>query len=228
MKTILVVDHDNTVIHAITEVLSHLYHLRIAKDTNEAHEIFKEELIDVALIGNSTSNVDSLKLVGEFRDLSDLPIIVLANPEETRQTLRMIIEGANDYITKPIDMTLLITRIEGLLIAERKQEYPRILRFKNLRFDVGGLSVEIDGKPIDLSKKEIEILQILLKNPTITISKEKSYEEVWGGSQPVDENTVNVHISSIRKKIREVEPLDEYIQTVWGVGVKLAQPSRSY
>lgn len=158
----------------------------------------------------------------KIREFSDIPVIVVSAKSETSSKIDLIRMGADDYITKPFDLDELLVRVEAVLRRydreSDKQSVSRILTFKNLTIDV---TAEVCGKALSLTSKEFAILELMLGNPTKLWSKANIFQSVWGEDYLSDDNTVKVHMSNIRSKLKSLDSGSEYIETVWGMGYRL-------
>ena len=130
--------------------------------------------------------------------------------------------GANDYITKPFDNSELLARIEVQLRNNANSGQIHIT-FKDIVLDNERYDGFINNQPLQLSKREFDILALLMRNPKKVFTKNNLYESVWRDEFLGDDNTINVHISKIRAKIAKIKPDEEYIQTVWGIGFKMQE-----
>jgi len=174
-------------------------------------------LLDLMLPGRTGEQV-----LEEIRKTLAVPVIVLTARTDKETTVKLLRLGADDYLAKPFDNNELLARIDVLLrrSSPQKPEATQI-RFKDLTLDLDGYDAVIDEKRAGLSKRELEILRLMMTNPKKVFSKNNLYESVWGGEFLGDDNTVNVHISKLRAKLNAISPGTEYIQTVWGIGFKL-------
>lgn len=161
----------------------------------------------------------------KIREFSDIPVIVVSAKSETSSKIDLIRMGADDYITKPFDLDELLVRVEAVLRRydreSDKQSVSRILTFKNLTIDVTAGTAEVCGKALSLTSKEFAILELMLGNPTKLWSKSNIFQSVWGEDYLSDDNTVKVHMSNIRSKLKSLDSGSEYIETVWGMGYRL-------
>ena len=154
-----------------------------------------------------------------------IPIIVLSAKVGLKDRVNVLNLGADDYITKPFEAEEVIARVNAVLRRTNKKRaetrgQKETYTYKKLKLSVDSRKVLVDENEIFLTAHEFDILYLLIKNPQKVYSREALYEEVWQGGYYGEDNTVNVHISNIRKKISEVTPSD-YIKTVWGIGFKL-------
>lgn len=150
------------------------------------------------------------------------PVIAVSAMTATPTKVELLQMGAEDYITKPFDNDELIARIQVQLRRQEGAE-AAALRQGSLRLDPESLTVTAAGQPVSLTKRELMILRLLLENPHKVFTRANIYESVWGEDFFGDDSTVNVHISNLRTKLGRANPGSEYIQTVWGIGFKLAE-----
>ena len=178
---------------------------------------FSLMLLDLMLPGKTGEDV-----LQEARAISSIPIIVLTAKTDKETTVKLLRLGADDYLAKPFNNDELLARIDVQL---RRSSSPAndTLCFKDIVLDLTGYDANIDGKKIGLSKKEFEVLRLMMSHPQKVFSKNNLYESVWGGDFLGDDNTINVHISNLRTKLGAVQPNQEYIQTVWGIGYKMKE-----
>ena len=157
-----------------------------------------------------------------------MPIIVVSAKSSLEDKVNLLNIGADDYITKPFQCEEIIARVNSQLrryksnSLQEKDNYKEvsIYKFKDLILNEEAREVKVKDKLLALTTHEFEILSILVKNPDKVFSREMLYSEVWKNGYYGEDNSVNVHISNIRKKIKEVIE-EEYIKTVWGIGFKM-------
>ena len=149
-----------------------------------------------------------------------IPVIVLTARGDKETTVRILRMGADDYLTKPFDNNELLARVEVQLRRTASSQY---LHYRDLTLDIDGYDVLVSGQRAGLSKREFEIIQLLMSRPSKVFTKNNLYETVWGGAFLGDDNTVNVHISKLRAKLAALASEEEYIQTVWGIGFKMKE-----
>jgi len=176
-------------------------------------------LLDLMLPGKTGEEV-----LAEIRTTSSIPIIVLTARADKETTIKLLQLGADDYMAKPFDNNELLARIDVQLRRTAPvQADTEQINYKGLTLDMDGYDAFIDGKKAGLSKREFEILCLMMRHPQKVFTKNNLYESVWGGEFLGDDNTINVHISKLRGKLHSISPAEEYIQTVWGIGFKMKE-----
>lgn len=163
-----------------------------------------------------------------IREESQIPVIMLTALSDKKLISQYLLDGANDYIVKPFDLDEVFARVTVQLRQsaekqpieiEKTENLPQNL--KNIQFDAESFEIKNSQETIRLAKKECLILQTLLKHPKKIFTKEELYELVWEDSYLPGDNTLNTHLSNLRKKLNQLDPNQEYIETIWGVGVRL-------
>ena len=180
---------------------------------------FSLVILDLMLPGKTGEQV-----LTDIRKVSDVPVIVLTARVDKETTVALLHMGADDYLTKPFDNNELLARIKVQLrrVEGRGEEVPAAdLSYKGILLDVNSFDAVVGEKRAGLSKREFEILHLLMSFPQKVFSKNNLYESVWGGEFLGDDNTINVHISHLRSKLAVLQPGEELIQTVWGIGYKI-------
>lgn len=175
-------------------------------------------LLDLMLPGKTGGQV-----LEEVRKSSAVPVIVLTARTDKETTVELLRMGADDYIAKPFDNNELLARIDARLRRVAGNDSKNQLCFKDITLDLDGYDAVINGQKAGLSKRELEILRLLMEQPKKVFTKNNLYESVWGGEFFGDDNTVNVHISKLRSKLGALSPDTEYVRTVWGIGFKMAE-----
>lgn len=159
------------------------------------------------------------ELLRELRKKKSTPVIVLSAKNQVYNRIELLRLGADDYITKPFDIDEVVLRVEAVLRRMGKEKSTE-LTFRNLTLTLESKRVFVCGQEIICTAMEYGILELMLKNPDKIFSKRNLFESVTGENYVKDENTMNVHISNLRKKIRKVDD-SEYIETVYGMGYRL-------
>lgn len=184
--------------------------LRIEKET------YQMVILDLMLPG-----MDGQQVLKNIREKSNVPLIVLSAKDELDTKVDLLMSGASDYMTKPFELKELEARVlVQLRNAAGKNEV--FLEYRDLRIDREGKKVILCGKPLSLTAQEYRILELLLKHPQKVFTKNEIYEYAWEEYYMGEDKTINVHISNIRQKMKKITQ-EEYIETVWGMGFKLAE-----
>lgn len=180
-------------------------------------------ILDLMLPGMSGEEL-LLYLRSELK--SEIPVLILSARSSLSDKVSLLTGGADDYMTKPFEPEELLARVFAAL--RRSQKTPRpgerapSVSFKNLCLYPEARKVTVKGRELELTPHEYDILSILLQAPDKVFSRETLYEQVWNGGYYGEDNTVNVHVSNLRKKLSAQDPDQEYIKTVWGIGFKMA------
>lgn len=188
-----------------------------AEDGKKGLEIFNEqENIDLVILDVMLPEYDGWTVCREIRKNSQVPIIMLTARGEESDELFGFDLGTDEYVTKPFSPKILVARVNALLRRSEKSEQP-IQSFEGLEIDAAGHHVSIDGKPIELSPKEYELLIYLVENEAKALEREQILNGVWGYDYFGDLRTVDTHIQRLRLKLCDKSQL---IQTVRGVGYR--------
>ncbi len=224
MKKILAAEDDKEINRLICDYLSMQgYEMLSAENGLDAVRIVREEsglsLLILDLMLPYQSGDMALQKIREF---SDIPVIVVSAKSETHTKIDLIRMGADDYITKPFDLDELLVRVEAVLRRTgTARAEDKTLVYKELSLDTAAGTASVCGKTMVLTGKEFAILALMLKNPGKLWSKANLFESVWGEDYLSDDNTIKVHMSNIRSKLKKLDPDNEYIETVWGMGYRL-------
>lgn len=204
------------------------YEIVCAVDGQEACTLFDRMQFDLILLDLMIPKISGMDVMQHIRKSSVVPVIIIsAKDTETDKILGLSL-GADDYITKPFSVVEVAARIKANL--RRRNQYDRehvfakeVLSAGELEINLSDYTVQKNGKQIELTAKEFEILKLLMQNPKKVYTKEQLYSLVWKDAYFGDENAVNVHISRLRNKIEEDTRKPRYIITVWGIGYKLGE-----
>ena len=221
MKTILIVE-DNTDIHNyIKEVLEkEKYKVVDSYSGTEALMVLEREKVDLILLDLMLPGLNGEDII---KKVKEIPIIVLSAKISPEDKVNALLSGANDYLTKPFSTEELLARIQVQfrMDKDKKENHKnKILAYKQMVLNQEDYTVCIGESPIYLTKTEYAIMKQLLLNQKQVVIKSKLLECISQDTLDCDENSLKVHISNIRKKIRQVTE-EEYIESVWGIGFKL-------
>lgn len=227
MAKILVVEDNNEINQMLVELLSESYHVTGAYSGTEGLLLFRQESPDLILLDIMLPGKNGDQVLSEIRKVSQVPVIMLTALGEKRLVSEYLLNGANDYITKPFDDDELFARVMVQLRHSRRDSKTDGLRsVKNLMVDMSNFEISRNGESVRLGKKEFEILTYLLEHPNQIFTKEQLYETIWKESYLPGDNSLNTQLSNLRKKIAVLDPKEEYIETIWGLGVRLAGAKR--
>ena len=179
---------------------------------------------ELVILDMGLPDLDGTELLKMIRAVSAVPIIVATARNEDRDVIRTLDAGADDYLVKPFSVDQLEARVRAVLRRTGTEGRPGPLMVGDLLIDVAAREARLDGEPLDLSPKEFDVLRFLAERRDEVVSKRELLAEVWRQPYGGSEKTVDVHISWLRKKLGESAAESRYLQTVFGVGVKLVAP----
>jgi DNA-binding response OmpR family regulator len=194
------------------------YTVAEAADGEEALSVFFDQK-DIALIilDVMMPKMDGYEVCEEIRKVSKVPIIMLTARSDERDELRGFDLGIDEYVTKPFSPKLLVARVEAILRRSGADKAEDTLELGGIRVDKSAHEVTIDGKSIELSFKEFELLTYFMENNGIALSREKILNNVWNYDYYGDARTIDTHVKKLRSKLGEKGDL---IRTIWGMGYK--------
>lgn len=223
-KRILVVDDEKLIVKGIKFSLEQEgYVVDCAYDGEEALNKTKEISYDMVLLDLMLPKMDGMEVCRQMREYSDVPVIMLTAKGDDMDKILGFENGADDYITKPFNILEVKARIKA--IFRRNQDPSKGAERKNtavvisgLKMDSEGRSVCVEGKEMNLTVKEFDLLELLIKNSGKVYSRESLLNLVWGYEYPGDVRTVDVHVRRLREKIEPNPSEPKYVHTKWGVG----------
>ncbi|MDD6441640.1 MAG: response regulator transcription factor [bacterium] len=216
---ILVVDDESRMRKLVKDFLGREgFQVIEAGDGQEAIELFYENK-DIALIilDVMMPRMDGWQTCREIRKDSKVPIIMLTARSDERDELQGFELGVDEYISKPFSPKILVARVNAILRRTNAISQDNILSAEGIEIDKDAHIVKIDGKIIDLSFKEFELLVYFMENKGIALSREKILNNVWNYDYFGDARTIDTHVKKLRSKMGEK---GEYIKTIWGIGYK--------
>ena len=216
---ILVVDDESRMRKLLNDFLvAKGYHILEAEDGEKAIEVFEENKnkIKLILLDVMMPKLDGWSVLRKIRQDSNVPVIMLTARGEEQDELFGFELGVDEYISKPFSPKILVARVEAIL----KRVYgdtKEVKDYDGITIDQEGRTVKVDGKPIDLSLREYELLKYLLDNENIALSRDKILNNVWNYDYYGDSRTIDSHIKKIRHKLGKK---GKYIETIRGIGYK--------
>ena len=221
MKKILVVEDDNTIHKIIKELLEKEHYIVVnAYSGTEALTIIKNGDIDLILLDLMLPGINGEDIIKKVN--KTIPIIVISAKTSSIDKAKVLLDGANDYITKPFDKIELLARIQVQLRMNNKQS--KNLKYKDIELLEDNKTMKIQNTKITLTRTESTIMRELLLNPNRVVTKTRLLDliSISIDAENCDESSLKVHISNIRKKIRKITQT-EYIESVWGIGFKIKE-----
>ena len=218
---ILVVDDEKTLVKGIKFNLENEgYQVECAYDGAAAVDLARNEKFDLLILDVMMPEVDGLEACMRIREFSNVPIIMLTAKSEDADKLMGFECGADDYLTKPFNILELKARVRALL-----RRAAGVQRVQGAVLTVGDISLNTEervairnGETVDLTAKEYDLIELLMRNPRRVYSRENLMNVVWGYSYAGDYRTVDVHIRRLREKLEENPAEPDHIMTKWGVG----------
>ena len=217
--TVLVVDDESRMRKLVKDFLTKKgYNVLEAQDGEAALQVFEENKnkISIILLDVMMPKLDGWSVLRQIRQNSDVPIIMLTARGEEQDELFGFELGVDEYISKPFSPKILVARVESILNRTKPKEKD-VKEYGGIVIDSDGRTVKIDGKQIDLSLREYELLKYLVDNNGIALSRDKILNNVWNYDYYGDSRTIDSHIKKIRHKLGKK---GKYIETMRGIGYK--------
>lgn len=219
---ILVIEDDNDLGNLIKDYLEiNGFQVLIANDGLKGIEISNDPKIKLIILDIMLPLLDGIEVCKRIRKISKMPIIMLSAKSGEMDKILTLGVGADDYITKPFSPMELVARVKAHIrrYTSFSNDIPlNIKQFGDLIVDSKGYKALLNGKEVALTSKEFQILDFFTSNPSQVFSKSQVYENVWGYSEYMDENTIAVYVKRLREKLGEYG--EKSIKTIWGVGYK--------
>ena len=223
MSRILIVEDELDLANIIKDYLEkELYEVEICTEGDKAIEIFDKFKPSLVILDLMLPGMNGYEICQNIRIKSTIPILILSAKIDEFDKVKGLNLGADDYITKPFRPRELLARVNAQLRRSQvfNKENLEIIDLENIRIYTKEYKVEKNGRDLDLSRNEFELLVFLSKNPRQVFSREQLYDRIWGFDSYGDLNTVTVTINRLRQKIEDNPKNPKYILTVWGVGYK--------
>jgi DNA-binding response OmpR family regulator len=164
--------------------------------------------------------MDGYEVAEEIRKLSDIPIIMVTAKSSEADELKGFELGIDEYITKPFSPKILVARVEAVLRRSSANDGDEILKVEGIELNVSAHRVMVDGREIELSYKEFELLNYFMLNQGVALSREKILNNVWNYDYFGDARTIDTHVKKLRNKLGD---RGDYIKTIWGMGYKFEE-----
>jgi two-component system response regulator ResD len=215
---ILVIEDEKLLADSIKTLLEGKgFEVEVAYDGETGAEYAELGIYDLLILDVMMPKMDGWQVCREIRQNSKVPIIMLTAKSEERDELLGFDLGVDEYISKPFSPKILVARVEAILRRSGKTGEDDVLEAGGIRIDKAAHMASIDGKPMELSYKEFELLTYFLENQGIALSREKILNNVWNYDYYGDARTIDTHVKKLRSKMGDKGDL---IKTIWGMGYK--------
>lgn len=222
-KRVLIVDDEPSIIKGLMFSLKQDgYLIDAAYDGEEALDKFDNNEYDLIVLDVMLPKMNGLQVLQKIREKSSVPVIMLTAKGEDMDKILGLEYGADDYITKPFNILELKARVKAVFRRLNGSNSDNVLKVKNMTLNFENRSITIDGKEVELTAKEFDLIQMFAKNPGKVYSRENLLETVWRYDYLGDLRTVDVHIRRLREKIEKDPGRPDLILTKWGVGYYFA------
>ncbi|MDE6665074.1 MAG: response regulator transcription factor [Ruminococcus sp.] len=221
MKTIAIIDDDIYINGMLSELLEKNNYITIsAYSGTEALYMLSENKPDLILLDLMLPGISGEKVLPKIKDI---PVIVMSAKADIHSKVKLLLDGASDYITKPFDTAELLARI-AVQLRKVSVANSKTLEFSDIILNTETHEVKVKNNPVRLTKTEFAILKLLIQNPEQVLTKSVILDRISLETPDCVESSLKVHISNIRRKFREFSDTD-YIDAVWGIGFKMAEKS---
>ena len=217
---IYVVEDDMAIRNLVTYALTEKgYEVKSFEDGHSIVEEIRENPCELLLLDLMLPGKDGVSILNEVREFSDVPVIILTAKTDEFDRVLGLESGADDYITKPFSILELLSRVKAILRRVKKEDTDH-LNFKNLTINTKKRTVKVNGKLVELTYKEFEMLNLFMNNIGNVITREDFLLKIWGYDYQGETRTVDVHIASLRSKLNSA---GKYITTVRNLGYKFGE-----
>ena len=218
---ILVVDDESRMRRLVKDFLvkSGYWVIEASNGTEAMDKFYEDKDIALIILDVMMPGMDGWEVCREIRTVSKVPIIMLTARSDEKDELKGFELGVDEYISKPFSPKILVARAEAILRRSQVKEEENILEYAGIRVDKNAHMVMLDGKNVELSYKEFELLTYFMENKGMALSREKILNNVWNYDYFGDARTIDTHVKKLRSKMGEKGNL---IRTIWGLGYKLS------
>jgi DNA-binding response OmpR family regulator len=219
---VLVVDDEEIVRDVLTRYLEREgFRVDVAADGEAALDLAARSRPDIVILDLMLPKIDGIEVFRRMRNGGDLPIVMLTAKSEEIDRVVGLELGADDYVTKPFSPREVVARIRAVLRrGERSENGDRVIVVGSLEIDRDRRTVRRDGEPLDLTRKEFDLLEVLASHPGVTFRRIDLLDRVWDSAWDGDSSTVTVHVRRLRSKIEDDPSDPRHVVTVWGVGYR--------
>ncbi len=225
MVAVLIIEDDVAVRRAIARGLADLGHDVASEATGmEGLNAVVAASPDAVVLDLGLPDVDGTEVLRMIRAISTVPVIVATARDDEAGIVEVLDAGADDYVVKPFSAAQIDARLRAVMRRATQTGPAEVLRVGELEIDVDAREARLDGQPLDLARKEFDLLAYLAERPGVVVPKRELLAEVWRQPYGGADKTVDVHLSWLRRKLGESASEPRYLRTLRGVGVKLVDP----
>ena len=225
MSQVLLVEDDAAIRIALTRSLHDHGHVVTSVGSGmPALSAAVEQRPDVVLLDLGLPDIDGADVLSMLRAVSDVPVIIATARDDETDVVRLLDLGADDYVIKPFTAAQLNARIKAVLRRSGRGDGDPAIVVGGLRIDTRSREVSVDGHPVELARKEFDLLLVLARRAGEVVTKRDLLAEVWQQAWGGSDRTVDVHLSWLRRKLGESAKQPRYLHSVRGVGVRLVAP----
>jgi DNA-binding response OmpR family regulator len=226
MALILLVEDDRNITAALTRALSDAGHVvRPVAQATEALKILTEEGPDLVILDLGLPDIDGTDALRMMRTVSEVPVIVATARRSEADIISLLSAGADDYVTKPFSSGHILARIAAVLRrTQTVDKTPNVITVGDLEISPRQRRAVLHGEALQLTRREFDVLTYLAERVGQVVSRRELLTEVWNQSRIGEEQTIDVHISWLRRKLGETAAQPRYLHTVRGVGVMMVEP----
>lgn len=224
MEKILIIEDDTDINYMMAEALQKAGYACVQAFSGTEGMLYTErEPFALVILDLMLPGLNGESLLPRIKEKQNIPVIVVSAKDSIDSKVGLLTSGAEDYITKPFDIQEFIARV-GVQIrrfsGKPEEAADNILTCREMKLNRESYTVTVRDIPIELTRQEFKILELLLLHPNKVFSKQDIYDYAWDDIYIGEDKTINVHVSNIRKKLKAVTD-EEYIETVWGIGFRL-------
>lgn len=219
-STILIIEDDKDINEMLTKLLTNNNYNVLNAYSGTEGVLVHNDNIDLILLDLMLPGKNGEEIIRELKNKNNVPVIVMSAIQDIDKKVDLFDLGANDYITKPFHNDELLARIK-VQLRDKNNTISNILKFKDVELNKVNFTVNCNNKEVAFTKKEFELLKLLMENENQTLTKSMIFDSIWNDENSADDNTLNVHINKIKNKLKECNPDEEYIETVWSIGYRL-------
>jgi DNA-binding response OmpR family regulator len=227
MALILLVEDDRNITAALTRALSDAGHVvRPVSQAGEALKVLTDQQPDLVILDLGLPDIDGTDALRMMRSVSEVPVIVATARRAEADIITLLSAGADDYVTKPFSSGHILARIAAVLRRTRTaaDPAPGVITVGDLVISPRQRQVSLRGAPLQLTRREFDVLTYLAERVGQVVSRRELLTEVWNQSRIGEEQTIDVHISWLRRKLGETAAAPRFLHTVRGVGVMMVDP----